>query len=152
MLGPWDWNKGSNSILKRISEGLLYYPSGNLGIVDVRSVAEIISTCLEEVLPIGPHLIYEYDPSFKDFIEMACSELAISPPTHRLSPWFAHLFSTLESIKSLLTNTKKIITKETAKLSSQTFIYEKRENVFNKRILKNDLKELLHMSINFNIK
>lgn len=151
ILGEGDWNRGSLSILKRISEGLEFYPSGSLGIVDVQKVVKSIQFTLENEYPIGPHLLHNYTIRYKDFIEMTCDLLGLPSPKNEISRIHALWFAKIEGLRAWLFGQKKVITKETAFLSSQTFKYIEASNRLTDQISVEDLRNLIKRSLRSSI-
>ncbi len=151
ILGEGDWSRSSLGLLKRISGGLKYYPSGNLGIVDVNFVIQNIMQSIENQLDIGPHLLFQSAYSYKDFINLVCNQLKISSPIRVLPYSKARVFSIFEFFRNIFKGSKNIITQETAFLSSNTFTYSVRNLIPNLPKNDFDLESLVQRSIKSNI-
>lgn len=151
ILGEGDWNKGSLSILKRMSEGLKFFPKGTVGIVDLQFVVKAILQSLEEEISIGPHLLHNYTTTYENLISLVAHETGGQVPKLGIPLTLALWFSRLEKLRCWFTGRKKVITMETAFLSSQTFSYIKEVNQFKASEDVESLEILIHRCISTNI-
>lgn len=147
MLGKGDWSKGSLSILKKISEGLTFYPEGNLGLVDVNLVVKAITACLKVDHSTGPHLLWQMSISYKEFIYKVCQILGVRKPFKAAGPLLSSWYAKWQSLKNFFTKKPIIITQETAFLSSQTFQYIVHNPVLNLPYEALDLERLIQISV-----
>ncbi|NOT37443.1 MAG: NAD-dependent epimerase/dehydratase family protein [Saprospiraceae bacterium] len=151
MLGKGDWTKGSLQLIKRIGEGLRYFPSGNLGIVDVQILIEAIQICLKKDSSSGPHLLWQASFSYKDFINKVCEIMNIESPKIEIGPKMAAWYSRFKEWRSFILKKHNLISTETAFLSSHSFqfvVHNPLPGLTKKRL---DLDEVIKKSIHHNI-
>lgn len=130
ILAPADWNRSSARLFKYVWQERLFYIDGCLNYVDVRDVADIIIKMITTQLSGERFIISAGNIGFKAFFESIGKNLKRRPPFVKLSKASLLLLAHLEGLRSKLLQTEPLITRETARLSGNNFLYD------NKKITK----------------
>lgn len=124
VLGASYWADGPVGIVKDIHAGLNYYPQGSIAMIDVRDVADVIVSNLDNQSLQGERIILgSYNQDFKTMFDAIATQLEVSKPTKALKPNLAQLVIFLERIKSLFSGSKPLMNKETYLVANQRLSY-----------------------------
>jgi len=124
VLGPSDWNTSSTRIFKYAWEENKYFPAGFLNYVDVRDAAEIIIQVMNSKVEGERYIVNSDKIQYLIFFEMIANAFKKKAPTTKIKPWISFLAIKIEWLRSLITGSKPLITKETSKLSSLNYTYK----------------------------
>ncbi len=108
ILGAGDWTQGSASIPHRVAAGLLYYPSGSTGYVDVHDVASILRKMLSLTTDGERYIVSAHNASYKYVLENFARALGASPPTRELPLWMHSVLPFLSRIRQLISGDSPI--------------------------------------------
>ncbi len=123
IIGAGNWNSGSCRLIKRVHEGLKYYPLGGTGFVDVRDVVKFMVLLTESGIENERFILNGFNDSYKDFFKDVAQELGVPAPSIPVTPFKGGLAWRLEKIKSMLARKRPLLTKETVKMAGQTHHY-----------------------------
>jgi nucleoside-diphosphate-sugar epimerase len=129
ILGAGRWNESSIQIIKKIHNGLPFYPSGSTGWVDVRDVAHAVSTCLTEQFNGERYIISSENATYKQVFGHIAALLKKSPPAFLLGKKMGAILWRLEAIKSFLSRQQPIITQETIQSTSTLSSYDNTKSI-----------------------
>lgn len=106
IVGPGQWGKSSTQFFTSIGKGLLFYPPGGTGFVDVRDVADImIKLTLAEEASSQAYIVSAENLSFKDFFSrIACHLEKPKPKIKFSSTWGSALWPLVKLIQWLVPN------------------------------------------------
>lgn len=123
ILGQGDWNTGSCKLIKVAADGLLFYPPGGSGFVDVLDVSRAIILLAESENHGLKYILNGVNISYRSlFTKIAI--LANKPsPRLKLPQVLGEIGWRLNYIYALITNSEKIITKETIRNSFKIYAY-----------------------------
>lgn len=124
VLGSGIWKNGSCQLFSRVERGLNYYPVGVTGFVDVRDVAKASIQLMESEVSGERFLLSGENLSFKEFISTTAKYLEKPLPKTRVSKQILGLLWRLEWLKSKITRSKPLLTRETANNSSHQNQYD----------------------------
>jgi len=114
ILGPGDWNSGSSKIFQTVYNGLKFYTTGSTGFVDVEDVANIIVMLAEHEVSNQRFIINGCNETYQHLFNLIADSFDIKRPSIRVTPLLKEIAWRVEKIRSFLTQSKSIITKETA--------------------------------------
>ncbi|MFN0048789.1 MAG: SDR family NAD(P)-dependent oxidoreductase [Cytophagales bacterium] len=133
VLGPGNWNKSSTKIFKNIHEGIQFYPSGFVNVVDVRDVADAAYLLLKSNTMQERYIINGHHISYKDFFTQIAVGFGKRPPSLQLSKPLALVAYYLLKLFFPFYLKKRFINRETIVISSSNFRYsnQKFKKAFN---------------------
>jgi dihydroflavonol-4-reductase len=133
ILAPADWTKSSAKLFKYVWDQRPYYIGGSLNYVDVRDVAEISTKFLDLQVDAERYIINAATVSFIDFFSKIAVHFDKKPPSVRVGKSLLRILAAVESVRSSITKSDPLITKETARLANTYFTYsnEKIRNTLN---------------------
>ena len=133
IFGPGFWHKGSNELIKTLHNGLKFYPLGVNGFVDVRDVSHIMVSLLKSDISAQRFILSSANMSYKELSELFSKHLKVNPPLFKVGRFSTELYWRFEYVKSLFSNSRPLVTKETANTSCEKFYYsnDKVKNVLN---------------------
>ena len=118
ILGSGDYSKTSLKIVNHIARGLPFYPTGQVGIVDVRDVADAVKIVIEKNINGVRVILCAENWSYKDFFSYVAKKLGVSSPKYPLSPFIGKAFIGLEKLRSMFTNKKQTLSTDNLKSTS----------------------------------
>lgn len=125
VLGPGDWNAGSTKIFQYVWNGGKFYTDKMMNYVDVRDVAEIVLRLVNNEKAYGKRFILSGGKiSYKDFFELVGKSFNKKSPSIKATPLLSEIAWRVLALKSFFTGQKALITKETVRLSKQSFVYD----------------------------
>ena len=122
MLGPANWNEGSSAIFKKAYEGFPWYTNGITGFVDVRDVVSAMIQLMGSNISGDKFILSAENKSYKDMLTMAADAFGKKPPQKEAQKWMGEIIWRLDKLKSLLTGSNPLLTKETSR-TAQTKVY-----------------------------
>jgi nucleoside-diphosphate-sugar epimerase len=121
ILGYGDWNQSSCAIFKNAYKGFAWYTKGINGFVGVEDVAEAIVQLLDSGLNQQRFIINAENWPFQKLFNTIADHFGKQRPTREASRAMGELAWRLEGIKAMVTGSKSLLTRETAKVAqSQT--------------------------------
>lgn len=124
ILGAGFWDAGSSKFFSLINSGLQYSPTGSTGFVDVRDVAQHILFLLQSKICGKRFISNAENLQFQELFKSIADNMNKPRPDRKASSFQKALIWRIAKIKSLLTNTGPIITKETIQQSSLNRSYD----------------------------
>lgn len=124
VLGAGFWNNGSCRLFEKVENGLSYYPEGETGFVDVRDVAKASILLMNSAVSKERFVLSGTNLSFKEFISLTAQYLGKPAPTSKVSKQMLNILWRLEWLKSKITRSSPLLTKETANNSSYINQYD----------------------------
>lgn len=124
IFGSGHWDSASGGIIKMISKGIPYYPSGNIRIVDVQDVVNIMIQ-----LMIGPvvnqhYILFSENITYKELLSKMAPLLGKEPPKKEMSKWKLMFLSDLDWISNKLFGTKRKLPKNMLNTLYTTSYYD----------------------------
>ncbi|MGD1959716.1 MAG: NAD-dependent epimerase/dehydratase family protein [Fulvivirga sp.] len=124
VLAPGDWNKGSPKLFKYVWDENKYYGSGKLNYVDIRDVVSAIMLLIDKRITNERFILSAGAISFKLFFEIIAKALKKRTPYIK-APKSLNSFATiLFQIKSLITNSEPLVTRESIRVSNNTTVFD----------------------------
>ncbi len=124
ILGPGLKGTSSVRLFEYVQQNGKFYTDGDLNYVDVRDVVESIEYFISNETPTGERYIINGGTiSFKSFFEKIADVLHTNAPAIRASNWMKQLVWRAEAVKAFITGKEPLITKSTARTSTNKFQY-----------------------------
>lgn len=124
VLGVSDWNKSSSKLFKYVFNEKPFYTNGNINVVDVRDVAKLALISLSSNNVNQRYIVANVTLTYKHFFEELAFRFNKKAPSILVSSFMAAIAWRVEWLKALITNKEPLVTKETAKTSLTSYIYE----------------------------
>lgn len=122
VLGFGNWYDGSCAIFKNVYKGLPWYTTGINGFVDVEDVAKIAVLLMESSIIEERFIISHEDWEFRKLFNAIADGFGRKHPSMEANAFLSSIAWRLEKIKSMLTGSRPLITKETTKIAlSKTY-------------------------------
>jgi dihydroflavonol-4-reductase len=114
ILGAGNWEGGSSRIFKSVYEEFPWYTEGVTGFVDVRDVAKAMIQLMESDVRAERFIISAGDMSYRELFNLIAGAFGKKQPHRKVTPFLARLVWRLEAIKSRITGSEPLVTRETA--------------------------------------
>lgn len=125
VLGGGYWDRAPLNFIKKIYEGMSFYPSGSIGVVDVRDVADILvqnianaSTYRQAYILVSENIRHEI------YFKEIARQLGLPRKFRRLNEPLISIAIAVESMKAIFTKVAPLITRETYKISSKDLKFD----------------------------
>ncbi|TBM99002.1 NAD-dependent epimerase/dehydratase family protein [Hyunsoonleella flava] len=130
ILGAGIWRYGSGNLFKKIHDGINYYTSGNIGLVSVTDVVNIMIKLLKSDIKNERYILVAENWSYKSFLQTMARALHVKLPKKLAKPWILKIGWRLDWLKRQITGKRRKLTKQLTKsLTTKT-------NYSNKKITK----------------
>lgn len=130
IIGPGKWDDGSSAFFNSVNKGLKFYSTGVNGFVDVRDVTRVMIGLMESNILNRRFVLNSENISYEKLLGLIAQELGVKPPKIKATKFLSGIAWRLEKIRSLITGSTSIITKETARTALSKYFYS------NERICK----------------
>jgi dihydroflavonol-4-reductase len=124
ILAPSDWTKSSSKLFKYVWEEKPFYIDGNLNYVDVRDVTKAVWTLLNSSISGERFILNAGNISFANFFQAVAKRFQKQAPRIRVNGIFLPMLARLENVRSRLSNSEPLITRETARLAGNHYLYK----------------------------
>jgi dihydroflavonol-4-reductase len=124
VLGPADWNRSSTRLFKYVYQERAFYTGGSANFVDVRDVAEVMLRLAFSDISGERFILTAGQLTYKAFFEEAAKCFGKRAPSYRVSPALAEVVWRLEHARAWLTGGRPLITKDTARVSAKTHLFD----------------------------
>lgn len=127
ILGMASISNGSMQLFNTILKGLPFYTPGSNGFVDVRDVAKAQLLLMDSGVKNEKFVVSGGNHSYQEVLGMIAKGLGKRPPFIRVSKPMAMMAWNFFRIKSFVTGTAPIITRETANTAMQEYRYSNKK-------------------------
>lgn len=124
ILGPGDWEKSSASLFKYVWDEKPFFTDGVLNYIDVRDVADIVFKLLHKKVSGERYILNTDTVQIRDFFEKIAGRLGRKAPRIKATPAMIRLALILQAVKSLFSDTKPLITRETARVGKSKIYFD----------------------------
>jgi len=133
ILAPPDQTNSSAQLFHYVMKEKLFYTEGQLNFVDVRDVVEIIWQMHHNKIYGERFIVNGGHTTFQNLFLQIALRLNKRPPSIKMPSTLLSLLATAEEIRSRITGTEPIITRQSTKLAKESFYYsnEKALHKFN---------------------
>ena len=115
ILGPGNWHRGSAKFFTTIRKGMKYYTEGMTGFVDVRDVCRCMITLMESDTSKERFILNSENLYYRDLFNMIADALGRPRPSKHATRRLAEIGWRLEWLRSKLTFSKPLLTRDTAR-------------------------------------
>jgi len=122
ILGADNWETGSTALFKTVYNEFKWYTEGVSGFVDVRDVAKAMILLMNSEISGQRFILNGECLSYKELFFSIAKCFGKKPPQKKVTPFLAEVVWRMESLKTLFSRKKHLLTKETAR-TAQTKIY-----------------------------
>jgi dihydroflavonol-4-reductase len=123
ILGPGNWNSGSSKFFSTVYDNLKYFTRGITGFVDVCDVVEVMISLMESDIHSQRFIVSAENISYEQLFKSIAKSLGVKEPAVYASPALTSFAVYLDAIKSAISFSRPLITKETAKSSHKVQYY-----------------------------
>lgn len=124
ILAPTQWDRSSSQLFKYVGQENKFYINGTLNYVDVRDVANVAYKLLHSPEQNERFIVSSGQISFKDFFSEVAFLLNKKAPSIKLTKPYVKILAFIEAIRSMITGSNPLITKETARFTDITITYD----------------------------
>jgi nucleoside-diphosphate-sugar epimerase len=122
ILGEGEWTKSSTQLFRYVYNENKFYTSGHINYIDVQDVVKSIIYLMEGSIEGERFILNSGKVSFKDFFDKIAQSFKKKSPTILLNRIHIEILWRVEKLRSILTGSNPIITKETS-LTARSNIY-----------------------------
>jgi dihydroflavonol-4-reductase len=124
VLGSGDWQgSGSSHIFHVVGKGMPFYPPGQTGFVDVRDVARFAIMLWEKDITGQRYLLNADNWTFRQLFTAISKTVGKKPPYIPMQRWMGALAWRFEWLRSKMSGSRPVITRETVSASNWTREY-----------------------------
>lgn len=123
ILGPGNWEKGSSQLFLSISKGQKYYLEGANSYVDIKDLVNIMLLLMKSNIENERFIISSENVSYYDLFNMMAKSLGKKTNFKKAGFFVAELAWRLEKLRSKITKSQPLITKETIRTAKGTHYY-----------------------------
>jgi dihydroflavonol-4-reductase len=132
IIGGGNWVQSSSNMFSKGYKGISYYSSGGSGFVDARDVASLMIRLMKSDISNERFLLVSENVSFRQYCDIMHEAFGKKKPSVKAGRFLTGLAWRMDKIRSVLTGSAPLITKETAASANRTsrFSNEKILNAF----------------------
>ena len=128
IIGSSDWKSGSSKLFFTVWKGLKFYTKGGTGFVDVRDVTIAMQRLMEdeawEEVKNQRYILNSENIPFRELFNYMADSLNVNRPKFFAGNILLKLAWRLSEVKGLLTGTRPVITRETARSANKISYYD----------------------------
>ncbi len=129
ILGAQFWEHGTGKLFTQVAKGLKFYTTGSTGYVDVRDVVTFMVKLMASNINDKRFILNGENMFYKTLFENIAKVLNKKPATIPVNSFLRGLAWRIESLRTLFSDRRPLITKETAKLSATTFYFDNTQSL-----------------------
>ncbi len=129
VLGAGIWASGTPSVFKKLDNGIPFYPTGKTGVVDVRDVAIAAVKSLQLDTFQDRIIISSENLTTKELFDLICDGLNKKKIARAITPLMGKVACALDAVRSKLTASPRILTKDTLKSSLRQASYNNTRSI-----------------------
>ena len=123
ILGPGSWDAGTSQLFQAVWNGLLLYPEGINGFVDVRDVTTAMILLMDSEISGERFIINAENLAYKDVFQWIANALKVEPPRFRFNALESELAWRGVKVYSRLAGKKPPLTKGNLKILNCHYYY-----------------------------
>ena len=113
----------SGKMFEQVQKGLKFYTEGVNGFVDVRDVAKAMLRLMDSEIKNERFILNAENCSYRNVFAEIADNMGKPRGTMKANPFLAEIAWRVEALRSLLTGSKPLITKETARTANKKYFY-----------------------------
>jgi dihydroflavonol-4-reductase len=127
--GFWKDRTSTGQMFHTVWKGLPFRPTGGSGFVDVRDVVRLCETLMNSGQVGERYILNAENLPFAAVFDRMADALGVRRPYIRITPLLREISWRVAEGAALLTGRPPFITRETARMSSRTFLYDNRKSI-----------------------
>ncbi len=124
VLGEGDWQRSSTQLFKYVYDEKKYYTEGLINYVDVADVAEAMVRLLFSEIKNERYILSGGYVTYRELFTKIALAFGKRPPSKAVSQLMAETIWRVEAVRSWLTGSRPLITKETAKTARTRLVFD----------------------------
>ena len=149
IIGPGMWYGSWEGVFKQINSGLIYYPTGTSGYIDVQDVVRAMISLTESDVSGERFILSAENLAHKEVLDFLAEAMKKPIPVRPLTPYLIKIACHLEKIRSMFTGSRPRITRQSMKSSMAVTSYSNRKIVQALSLQFTPVREALSASIRF---
>lgn len=129
IIGGGYWNSGFAKYYPLYHKGFPFYPGGVTGWVDVRDVSAMTILLMEGALQEERFICSGFNASYKEVFSAVAQAVGVKPPRYKVNRIIEQLGWRAEWVRSRLTGSTPLLTRETAIHSGRVYEYDSSKSV-----------------------
>ncbi len=129
IMGSGFWNSGTPKMYQTLSKNFPFFPKGGSGLVDVRDVARFMIELMNSDVVSERFLLNAENWSYQEVFSKIAQSTNAKPPSRKMTSLLSGIAWRLEWIRSKLTGSNPLYSKENAITTAQTFYYQNNKSV-----------------------
>ncbi len=123
IIGPGNWKTDSSMLFRQVEKGLKFYTSGVTGFVAVNDVSAAMIALMESDIVNERFILVAENWPFRDVMDRIADDIGKPRPGVYAGPLLSGFAWRMELMKSMITGSKPVITKETARSANGKNFY-----------------------------
>lgn len=123
ILGEGDWQKSSTQLFKYVYDGKPFYTEGTVNYVDVRDIAEVVFELTLSNIDNERFILSAGTATYRKLFTVIARSFDKKAPHIKVGPGLAGVIWRVEAVRSWLTGSRPLITKDTARSAAHHFEY-----------------------------
>src|SRR5688572_28714490 len=123
IIGPGNWKTDSSMLFRQVAKGLKFYTSGVTGFVAVNDVSHAMITLMESAVVNERFVLVAENRPFRDVMNRIADKIGKPRANVYAGPLLSGIAWRVEFLKYLLTGSKPVITRETARSANGRHFY-----------------------------
>ncbi|ANH84133.1 3-beta hydroxysteroid dehydrogenase [Niabella ginsenosidivorans] len=124
ILGYGNWEEGSCAIFKNVYKEFDWYTNGVNGFADVEDVARAAVMLAQSAITEERFIVCNDNWSFRKLLNTIADGFGKKRPSKEATPFLSSIAWRIEWLKSLLSSSKPLITKESAKVANSATLFD----------------------------
>jgi dihydroflavonol-4-reductase len=136
-------HRSSGKIIQYVQDERSFYVEGYLNYIDARDVAEMVWQLYKNPEARGRYIASAGTVSWQELFAGIGKRLGKKPPSIKVSPTMARMAAAVEWLRSSISGSEPLVTKETAKIARQKITYSNERAIKDLRIQFRPLQDTL---------
>ncbi len=149
IIGPGDPYRSSARLFTTVKNGLRFYSTGATGFVDARDVSKAMKELMEKDIVNERYIVNSENMSYKALFEMIARHARVKPPFFKAGPLLSEAAWRLEKVRSIVTGSNPLITRETARSANSNFQFSNEKIVQDLNLSFRTIEEAAHNTAGF---
>jgi nucleoside-diphosphate-sugar epimerase len=127
VLGTGDLNRSSNKIFQFVLQGKKFFPAGSINYIDARDIAEVIFRLIYSEISEERFILSAGNVSYEQLFGKIAEKLNLKKPNILVNTFWLNILWRIERIRSFLTGSSPLISRETALIAGKNYIYDNKK-------------------------
>lgn len=123
ILAPADWNNSSARLFQYVWKQKKFYTDTHVNYVDVRDVADVIWKLVQLNISNQQFIVNAGSAPIKELFDQMARHFNRKAPTIKVSPGWIKWIAWADEIRSLLTGSEPILTRQSARITKENFFF-----------------------------